>query len=97
MRIQTSKENLIELRNNLDWIVNKVNNMEVSDSEMYTKLSSILPFLVDARNRLDRMIELNKQYIDIVNITIDDYYAQKAFDEYVAEKRIWSKAFGLRD
>ena len=27
-----SKEKLIELRNNLEWIVNKVNNKEVSDN-----------------------------------------------------------------
>lgn len=83
-----SKEKLIELRNNLEWIVNKVNNMEVSDSEMYTKLSNISPLLVEARDRLDRVIDMHKQYVDVVEIALDDYFA---------EKRIWSKAFGLRD
>ena len=92
-----SKEKLIELRNNLDWIVNKVNNKEVSDSEMYAKLSSISPILVEARNRIDRQIEFHKQYvdnqyIDIVDNALDDYFAQ-----YFAEKRIWSKAFGVRE
>ena len=92
-----SKEKLIELRNNIDWIVNKVNNKEVSDSEMYAKLSSISPILVEARNRLDRVIEFHKQYndnqyIDIVDNALDDYFAQ-----YFAQKRIMSKAFGVRD
>ena len=92
-----SKEKLIELRNNIDWIVNKVKNKEVSDSEMYAKLSSISPILVEARNRLDRVIEFHKQYvdnqyIDIVDNVLDDYFAQ-----YFAEKRICSKAFGVRD
>ena len=88
-----SKEKLIELRNNLDWIVNKVKNMEVSDSEMYAKLSNISPLLVEARNRLDRVIEFHKQYVD------EQYYdiVDKALDDYFAEKRIWSKAFGVRD
>ena len=76
-----SKEKLIELRNNLDWIVSKVKNMEVRDSEMYTKLSNISPLLVEARNRLDRMIEFHKQYvekqyIDLVDKALDDYFAQ---------------------
>ena len=71
-----SKEKLIELRNNIDWIVNKVNNKEVNDSEMLLKLTSISAILVEARNRLDRQIEFHKQY---------------------AEKRIWSKTFGVRD
>lgn len=83
-----SKEKLIELRNNIDWIVNKVKNKEVSDSEMYAKLSSISPILVEARNRLDRQIELHKQYVDVVEISLDDYFA---------EKRIWLKAFGLKE
>ena len=88
-----SKEKLIELRNNIDWIVNKVNNKEVSDSEMYAKLSNISPLLVEARNRLDRQIEFHKhynyeQYYDIVDNALDDYFA---------EKRICSKAFGMRD
>ena len=83
-----SKEKLIELRNNLEWIVNKVNNMEVSDSEMHTKLSNISPLLVEARDRLEREIEIDKQYFDVV---------EKALDDYFAEKRIWSKAFGLKD
>ena len=92
-----SKEKLIELRNNIDWIVNKVNNKEVSDSEMYAKLSSISPLLVEARNRLDRVIEFHKQYVDeqyydIVDKALDDYFAQ-----YFAQKRIMSKAFGVRD
>lgn len=59
-----SKEKLIELRNNIDWIVNKVKNKEVSDSEMYIKLSNISPILVEARNRLDRQIEFHKQYAE---------------------------------
>lgn len=59
-----SKEKLIELRNNLDWIVNKVNNKEVNDSEMLLKLTSISPILVEARNRLDRQIEFHKQYAE---------------------------------
>ena len=83
-----NKEKLIELRNNLDWIVNKVNNMEVSDSEMYNKLSNIAPLLVEARNRLDKQIEIDKQYVDMVD---------KALDDYFAEKHIWLKAFGLKD
>lgn len=88
-----SKEKLIELRNNIDWIVNKVNNKEVSDSEMYAKLSNISPLLVEARNRLDRQIEFHKhynyeQYYDIVDNALDDYFA---------EKRICSKAFDVRD
>lgn len=88
-----SKEKLIELRNNLDWIVSKVNNKEVNDSEMYIKLSSISPILIEARNRIDRQIEFHKhyideQYIDIVDKTLDDYFAQK---------RIMSKAFGVRE
>ena len=92
-----SKKKLIELRNNLDWIVSKVNNKEVSDSEMYDKLSNISPILVEARNRLDRQIEFHKQYvdnqyIDIVDNAVDDYFAQ-----YFAQKRIMSKAFGVRD
>ena len=92
-----SKEKLIELRNNLDWIVSKVNNKEVSDSEMLLKLTSISPILVEARNRLDRVIEFHKQYndnqyIDIVDKALDDYFAQ-----YFAQKRIMSKTFGVRD
>lgn len=59
-----SKEKLIELRNNIDLIVNKVNNKEVSDSEMLLKLTNISPILVEARNRLDRQIEFHKQYAD---------------------------------
>lgn len=59
-----SKEKLIELRNNLEWIVSKVNNKEVSDSEMLLKLTSISPILVEARNRLDRQIEFHKQYVE---------------------------------
>ena len=59
-----SKEKLIELRNNLDWIVSKVNNKEVNDSEMLLKLTSISPILVEARNRLDRQIEFHKQYAE---------------------------------
>lgn len=59
-----SKEKLIELRNNLDWIVNKVNNKEVNVSEMLLKLTSISPILVEARNRLDRQIEFHKQYAE---------------------------------
>lgn len=88
-----SKEKLIELRNNIDWIVNKVNNKEVSDSEMYAKLSSISPILVEARNRLDRVIEFHKQYVDEQYIDIVD----NALDDYFAQKRIMSKAFGVRD
>ena len=92
-----SKEKLIELRNNLDWIVNKVNNKEVSDSEMYAKLSSISPLLVEARNRLDRVIEFRKKYVDeqyynIVDNALDDYFTQ-----YFAQKRIMSKTFGVRE
>ena len=79
-----SKEKLIELRNNLDWIVNKVKNMEVSDSEMYAKLSNISPLLVEARNRLDRVIEFHKQYVDeqyydIVDKALDDYFQKNGF------------------
>lgn len=59
-----SKKKLIELRNNLDWIVSKVNNKEVSDSEMYDKLSSISPILVEARNRIVRQIEFHKHYAE---------------------------------
>ena len=59
-----SKEKLIELRNNLEWIVSKVNNKEVNDSEMLLKLTSISPILVEARNRLDRQIEFHKQYAE---------------------------------
>lgn len=88
-----SKEKLIELRNNLDWIVSKVNNKEVSDSEMLLKLTNISPILIEARNRLDRQIEFHKHYIDEQYIDIVD----KALDDYFAEKRIMSKAFGVRD
>lgn len=88
-----SKEKLIELRNNIDLIVNKVNNKEVSDSEMLLKLTSISPILIEARNRLDRVIEFHKQYVDEQYFDIVD----KALDDYFAEKRIWSKAFGVRD
>lgn len=92
-----SKEKLIELRNNLDWIVSKVNNKEINDSEMLLKLTSISPILVEARNRLDRVIEFHKKYVDeqyynIVDNALDDYFAQ-----YFAQKRIMSKAFGVRD
>ena len=92
-----SKEKLIELRNNLDWIVNKVNNKEVSDSEMLLKLTSISPILVEARNRLDRVIEFRKKYVDeqyynIVDNALDDYFTQ-----YFAQKRIMSKTFGVRE
>lgn len=59
-----SKEKLIELRNNIDLIVNKVNNKEVSDSEMLLKLTNISPILIEARNRIDRQIEFHKQYAD---------------------------------
>lgn len=59
-----SKEKLIELRNNLDWIVNKVKNKEVSDSEMLLKLTSISPILIEARNWLDRQIDFHKQYAE---------------------------------
>ena len=79
-----SKEKLIELRNNLEWIINKVNNMEVSDSEMYTKLSNISPLLVEARNRLDRVIEMYKQYVDVIEIALDDYFAEKR----IGQKRL---------
>ena len=44
--------------------MNKVKNMEVSDSEMLLKLTSISPILVEARNRLDRQIEFHKQYAE---------------------------------
>ena len=79
-----SKEKLIELRNNLEWIVNKVNNKEVSDSEMYAKLSSISPILIEARNRIDRQIDFHKQYvdeqyIDIVDKALDDYFQKNGF------------------
>ena len=92
-----SKEKLIELRNNLDWIVNKVNNKEVSDSEMLLKLTSISPILVEARNRLDRVIEFRKKYVDeqyynIVDNALDDYCTQ-----YFAKKRIMSKTFGVME
>ena len=88
-----SKEKLIELRNNLDWIVSKVKNKEVSDSEMYIKLSSISPILIEARNRIDRQIEFHKQYV------YEQYYdiVDKALDDYFAQKRIMSKAFCVRD
>lgn len=79
-----SKEKLIELRNNIDWIVNKVNNKEVSDSEMLLKLTNISPILVEARNRLDKVIEFHKKYVDeqyydIVDNALDDYFQKNGF------------------